>query len=248
MKTAGTSLRGMLEERLGTAGVYPSSEDLAVLPRGWYPGPRELLERDAEGESHGAKVLVGHVPYVLADLLHPRPFVTTVLREPVARTVSLLEHRRRTTPARRDASYRELLEDEELVENQIRDYQTKVFGFDSLDECSDHVNRPLVVDDARFERAMTRLEATDLVGLTDDLAAYTRELERRTGIGRLRQRRSNRGTYGAVELPPDDLRRILELTRRDRLLYDRARQLAPRSRSSAVRLGIDRVVRQLSRG
>ncbi len=246
MKTAGTSLRKMLEERLCMDAVYPSSRDLAETRRGWYPGPAALLERDRDGRARGARVLVGHIPYVLSEHLEPRPFVTAVLREPVARTVSILEHRRRRTPSRRDQTYRELLEDEMLVELQIRDYQTKMFAFDSLDECSRTVHVPLEMHGARFERALARLQATDLVGLTEDFPTFARALGRTTGLAPLSPQESNRGGYETANLEPEVLARIHELTTLDRQLYTRARELAPRDRFPRGRQALELLTKRVT--
>ncbi|WP_410966398.1 hypothetical protein, partial [Salmonella sp. SAL4449] len=55
------------------------------------------------------------------------------------------------------------LANERLVENQIRDYQTKVLALPP----TGNVNGPCVIDDAAFERAKARLLAMDFVGLTE---------------------------------------------------------------------------------
>lgn len=225
MKTGGSSLRRIIQSEIGVDAIYPSDQDLTELPHGWYPGPKSLLGSLEAGDTHTADVLIGHLPYVLADAMQPRPKVVTLLREPVARTVSMMEHRRRHTPSLRSASYRQLLDHEPFVMGQVKDYQTKIFAFDSIAECPDHVNVPLAIDDDRFERALARLEKVDVLGLTENIPTFLAELCNTTWLENLEPLRHNEGGYGQPDLPPDVLERILELTARDRVLYERARQL-----------------------
>jgi hypothetical protein len=225
MKTAGTSLRRMVIDGLGPEAVYPNDEDLDQRHRRWYPGNLELLEDVQAGRTHGARLLVGHVPYVLAEALDSRPLTVALLRDPLARSLSMLEHRRTRRGPFRGASYREMLADEGLVARQVRDYQTKIFAFDSLDECAENVNVPLEIDEGRFERAMARLEQVDVLGVVEDLPSFARRLERVAGIPVGDERRDNSGSSERPELDRDVLQRLEELTRRDRELYQRALEL-----------------------
>lgn len=222
MKTAGTSLRRVLQDRLGPGGVYPSDEDLAALPEHEYLGPRDLLEADQQGRTGPARVLIGHLPYVVVDGFTSRPVTAAVLRDPLARTISMMEHRRRSG-ALAEATYEELLDHDEFVANQIRDYQTKVFAFDSVDECPDGVNVPLEIDDGRFGRALRRLDSVDILGLTEDLDSFLSRLGEAVGLDEVAARRDNPGRYQPPELGPQVRERILALTERDRELYARAR-------------------------
>jgi hypothetical protein len=225
MKTAGTSLRRMLIDGLGPAAVYPNDDDLAALPKGWYPSPSDLAEQVAAGHHHGARLIVGHVPYVLADALPHRPLTVLLLRDPIARAVSMMDHRRAGSKRRRTATYTELLADEGFVANQLRDYQTKMLAFDDLDECAESVNTPLPIDDARFARALDRLAAVDVLGVVEDLPAFTRRLEVIAGIRPGPERTDNRRRGERDPLGEDVRRRLTELTARDAVLYQRALEL-----------------------
>jgi hypothetical protein len=225
MKTAGTSLRGMLVDGLEPAAVYPNDDDLQVLPNGWYPSPAELVEHVEVGAHHDARVIIGHVPYVLADALPRRPVTIMLLRDPVARTVSMLDHRRTRSSKYRGASYAELLANERFVARSLRDYQTKMLAFDTVEECTPTVNVPLDIDEARFARARQRLEQVDVLGVLEDLPAFTRRLERVTGIRPGPERTENPRRRARDPLEPDVLARIEELTVRDRTLYERALEL-----------------------
>jgi hypothetical protein len=225
MKTAGTSLRRMLVDGIGPEAVYPNDHDLEVLPKGWYPSPSGLVEHVAAGAHHDARLLIGHVPYVVADALPRRPLTVMLLREPVARTLSMMDHRRTRSRRFRAASYADLLADESFVRRQVRDYQTKMLAFDALEECAANVNVPLEIDDARFARAMRRLEEVDVLGVVEDLPTFSRRLERVTGIRPGRERTANPRRRARDPLEPDVRARIEELTTRDRTLYRRALEL-----------------------
>lgn len=225
MKTAGTSLRGMLVDGLGDGAVYPNQDDLDALPKRWYPGPAAMLDHVRARRTHGARLLIGHVPYVLADALPRRPRTILLLRDPVARAVSMLEHRRRRTRRLRGVPLAELLDDETFVAAQIRDYQAKILAFDHVDECPDHVNVPLDVDGPRLDRALQRLEQVDVLGTVEDLPGFRRRLEAVTGIRPGPEQQANRGDYDRDALAPALHARLEELTQADAVVYERAREL-----------------------
>lgn len=236
MKTGGTSLRRELAAAAGADGLYPSDGDLAERDKGSYPGPRELARHVRDGRDGGARVLIGHLPYVFVDELEQRPLTATLLRDPVARTISMMEHRRRKSPELGDATYEELLELDGFVQRQLANYQTKVFAFDSLDECPEHVNVPLAIDTSRFERALARLEAVDVLGLTEDYPAFARALTRQAELDVAGERQANRGRYGRPEVSDAVRERILELTTLDRVLYRRAQELVARQSTPLRRI------------
>jgi hypothetical protein len=222
MKTAGTSLRGMLADGLGAAAVYPNDDDLHRLPKGWYPGPADLVEQVHAGSAGSPRLVIGHLPYTLVDALVARPRTITLLRDPIARAVSMLEHRRTRSKRHRGASYADLLADESFVARKLRDYQTKTFAFDHVGECATNINIPLEIDDARFERALARLDEVDVLGVVEQLPAFTRQLQNVTGIAAGEERTANRGAYDRDPLPDDIRRRLEVLTARDAVLYRRA--------------------------
>lgn len=82
-KTGGTSLRTLMDiffavEDINSKQIYDLQgfyKELATLSR--------------------YRFLRGHVPYTIAQYIHPDPFVITMLRHPVKRIVSLYKHARR---------------------------------------------------------------------------------------------------------------------------------------------------------
>jgi hypothetical protein len=170
MKTAGTSFRHFCLESHQNL-VYPTDADLKANPvPGWYLTSEEFIAFVNGGglEQGDAKFIFGHYPYSIIRHLKPRFRVATVLREPVARSISQIKHRRRSAPDRFKAmSDIEVLKTTGSLERQVRNYQTKVLGM--LEHPSIGVNDPVIVDETMFQRALENLEAVEFLGLTERL-------------------------------------------------------------------------------
>jgi hypothetical protein len=157
MKTAGTTLRSILEDDLGGHAIYPNAGELARREHGWYPQATEVLDSLPSLRPHA--VLIGHFPAAILDRLPGRYRGAVVLRDPVQRALSALAHMARmhaTVPAR-------LVDDERMVGRLVRDYQTKILG------CPD-VQRPNFhdrVDDATLDAALDRVATLPFVGITE---------------------------------------------------------------------------------
>jgi hypothetical protein len=212
MKTAGTSLRRMLQQELGQRAVYPSDRDLEKLPHGWYRSGRDILENFHTLPQH--RVLIGHFAAEIGDRL-PIPYRTAAfVRDPLQRSLSTLvhfgEHFRRP-PA-------ELLGDSDFIDTRIRDHQTKVLGGQGITDSHDHCQ----IDDATLARAISRIGRIDFVGITEWSPKSFEVFDRRfgTGIAQHQIRENVLRPEGSElsELVP----RIEELVRRDRVLYEAA--------------------------
>ena len=201
----------MLERELGAEEVYPNDADLAELPHGWYPTTTEIVERSAAIDR---RVVIGHYPASLAGALSGEPRqVVTVLREPVARTVSMLLHRRRTLGSHEPLEA--LLDDERFVEAQLRDYQTKVLGM-GLGE----VNLPFPTDDRTFVDARDALHSMHCVGVAERFGAFCAAFDARYGTRLAAEVRRDNAAPGAGAHIPRRLRnRILPLVERDLELH-----------------------------
>jgi hypothetical protein len=223
MKTGGTSLRRMLVDAVGEDRVFPNDEDLALRPHGWYPGPQEFVGLLRSGQTHGATIFIGHFPFVLHEEFDSDPLTVALLREPAARTLSMLKHRKLKSKQFAGATYEQILEDADFVERQIRDYQTKIFAFDSIQQCPETVNIAFEIGEHRLKRAVDELGSVDILGLTEDFASFCTRLTEATGI-ELRPRRDNRSASGD-QLQPHETKRIDRLTRHDQPLYQEAAAL-----------------------
>jgi hypothetical protein len=212
MKTAGTSLRRMLQEEYGPRRVYPGDPHLNKLPGGCYPPAKALLESFRALPPHN--VLVGHFTAAFADQL-PLPYRTaTFLREPIQRSLSHLVHGSKllgTTPAK-------LLDDPAFISSRIADLQTRVFGAESVCDPQEVI----AADETMLARAIHRLEKMDFVGLTERFADSCRIFDQRFGTriaGRTRRENVLRPEGNELtELIP----RLEPHLRHDRVLYETA--------------------------
>ena len=208
-KTAGTSLRRMLQASLGMNAVYPSDEELSIRPNGWYPSEAEILETFPSLRPYFC--ITGHFSAAIVDRL-PRPHRTAVfLRDPIQRSLSALAHFHHTTGTPPDR----LLDDEEFVTRSIRDHQTIRLG-------NKEPRMPPAGDTRILERALDVIDAFGFVGLTERFRESCMLFDSTFGtmIGAA-VRKENvlrpNGTEFSELLP-----RILPLVNLDRVLYERA--------------------------
>lgn len=211
-KTAGTSFRRMLQDEYGPRLVYPGDPHLARLPYGLYPSGQELLRNFRSLPPHN--VLVGHVAASLADLL-PKPYRSVVfLRDPVQRSISLLNHWSRVL----DVPIAELMDDDHFMTTRVRDFQTRSLGADGVADTGEAG----LADDHTLARAIARLDTMDFVGLTECFEESCRRFDDRfdTRIARF-IRRDNvlrpEGNELAGLIP-----RVEPLVRCDQVLYEAA--------------------------
>ncbi len=160
----------------------------------------------------------GHFPYFVTDLV-PEAITLSVLREPVARIVSLIDqHRRLQAP---DLTIEEIYEDPKVFNRTILDHQTKIF---SMAE-SDGINawtQSIDVDATRLESAKVRLGEVDLLGFQETFDDFLGALESRWGWRILPVERVN--TAGTRPVVSDAFRRrIIDDNRYDMELYEYAR-------------------------
>lgn len=211
-KTAGTSLRRMLQLEYGVRLVYPGDSHLERLPHGWYPTGKDLLRGFDSLPPHN--VLVGHVAASLADLL-PKPYRSVVfLRDPVQRSLSLLAHWSRVLRVPIPG----LVDDHDFMATRVQDFQTRTLGAEGVVDLKDTGT----ADDHTLTRAMQRLDSLDFVGLTERFEESCRRFDDRfdTRISRFIRRENVLRPEGheLSEIAP----LIEPLVVRDRILYDTA--------------------------
>lgn len=211
-KTAGTSLRRMLQDEYGSKLVYPGDFYLRHLPNGWYPLGSEMLRDYASIPQHN--VLVGHFTAAMADMLPRRYQTATFLREPTQRSLSMLGQFSRALKVPVPA----LLENMQFMTQNIVDFQTRILGADGV--CDPH--QVGTVDDTVLARAVARLQALDFVGLTERFPESCAVFDRRfrTSISQhIRREFVYRPEGGELS---EFIPRIEPLIGRDRMLYEKA--------------------------
>ena len=211
-KTAGTSLRRMLQDEYGPRLVYPGDFYLNQLPNGWYPLGSEMLRDYTKIPPHN--VLVGHFTAAMADMLPRRYQTTTFLREPMQRSLSMLGQFSRMLKA----PVPRLLEDAQFMNDNIADFQTRILGAEGV--CDPH--QVGTVDDAVLARAVARLQTLDFVGLTERFQESCAAFDARfhTGISRLIRREVVHRPEGCEM--SEFIPQVEPFIERDRVLYEKA--------------------------
>jgi len=190
LKTAGTDLFTRLggdpdltvdhDFDFSPSEIYPNATDGDVITVAPQLSIEQLLARWAVRRDE-IRIVMGHFPLCTVDLLDA-PFTTlTVLREPVARTLSFLRHHRKTIPADRTTSYDEIYEDDFRFRSLIQNHMVKMFSL-SVDEMGmggalTHVD----FDRDRLERAKARLSTVDVVGTQEHFEVFAHDLEAQFG-------------------------------------------------------------------
>jgi hypothetical protein len=164
MKTAGTSLRLMLSKTLGPDRVFPNHSDLRNYPRRWYPPNGEMAAKVASPPRSGIDCFIGHYTYAFVANLPVRIEAVTFLRDPIARTVSMLKHHRRFLDVP-DTPLETILDDTEFVDLMIKNYMTKVF---SIENPLQGVNTRYTISESELARAVENLSKMSFVGFVDN--------------------------------------------------------------------------------
>lgn len=181
-KTAGTSLRRHLMENFDRSEVYPPPQEgglfnyLVIYQMGGY-----LVELPADEQAR-YRLFQGHVPFTVTQRLafETPPTTFTVLRDPVARILSVLNQKKKHRPELAGASLEEIYDNRKYFEGQILNHQAKIFA---VPDDSDLLSGfdPFPVGPADLDRAKQNLGKVDVIGLQSDMPAFLAELERRFG-------------------------------------------------------------------
>lgn len=214
MKTAGMTFNEHIRNNFPAEVIYPGPDDLTGVDY-WVIKNLRAAVTDRRAE---IRLWHGHFPYFVTDLV-PEAITLSVIREPVARIVSLIDqHRRLQEP---DKTIEEIYEDPTVFTRTVLDHQTKIF---SMVE-SDNINawtQPIDVDAARLEIAKTRLGELDLLGFQERFDDFLQALASRWSWKILPVERVN----SAEEKPvvSDTFRRkIIDDNQFDMELYEYAR-------------------------
>jgi hypothetical protein len=167
-KTAGTSLRQMLEDEYGEQQIYPGIFYLKHMTNGFYPLGSEMLRDYIKLPPH--KVLVGHFTAAMADMV-PTPYETaTFVRDPVQRSLSMLNFWSKIM----HIPLSTLIDDTQFMMQHIADYQTRILGADHV--CDPH--QVGIADDDMLARAIKRLETINFIGITEHFSESCRKFDK----------------------------------------------------------------------
>ena len=217
MKTAGMTFNRYIDANFFPDEIYPGPDgdptgaDYWVIAR---------LRAAVEERVDRVRLWRGHFPYFVTDLV-PGAITLSLMREPVARTLSQLDnHRRGHAP---DADLEELYEDRLINGRMIRNHQTKIFSMTEADGPSTcwHIMK---LDRERLTAAQSTLERVDVLGFQEEFEVFLRRLEHRYNWRIEHVDDVNVGDEPRVS--ESFRRRIAEENALDVELYEYARQLS----------------------
>ncbi|MFM2091611.1 MAG: hypothetical protein RLZZ127_2100 [Planctomycetota bacterium] len=195
-KTAGTSLRVMLEQRLAPA------------ERLWIYGTKETLSLDQAGALpaetiRSTRVCMGHFPYGVHERLGVAPRYATVLRDPVDRVISRYRHALRAAGLTPEAlPIQEWLDRERSRGSLVPfDHQVRLLGGDGPDALGQAI--------ARLKRDFVA------VGFVDTLPRFVRRLSGHLGIDLGRPEVRNATPKRAGDIPESWRTLVADLNRGD---------------------------------
>jgi hypothetical protein len=250
MKTGGTSFVLQMATNFAPAEVYPSEALDRRAPTDVEPyASVDDLERLTPQRRAEIRVFTGHLPLVARELIGPDVVTLTLLRDPVARAVSVLKHFKRLYARYRDLPLDAIYDDDIVFPHFVQDFQTRVFALEPADHprafagTADYrslrfaleappgshaaITPPVTIDAARLARAKQNLDSVDVVGVNEEFAAFVAELRQRFGWwgdGADYDARANVSSEPWVA--SDALRaRIARESANDQALYEHARQL-----------------------
>jgi hypothetical protein len=217
MKTAGMTLNRHMNTNFAPDQRYPTDGDRAMD----YMMINRLHDAIAE-RGERVRVWRGHFPFYVTALV-PDAITMTILREPVARTLSMLaQYRARNEP---DKTLEAVYDDPKVCDRMLRNHQTRVFSFTEADEPPTYL-KVIDLDAARLAAAKATLERVDLLGVQEEFPKFLDALEHRFDwqIDAIEDIH-----VGPETTVPESLRRrIREDTLLDAELYEHARGLVGR--------------------
>lgn len=239
MKTGGSNLVWHAKAMLEPGETFPNEQDHRFVD-GVLDAQHHLsisyLTGLSEERRRAIRFYSGHYPYVAIELLGVDLRTIAVLREPVARTLSLLRalgrpgiwgDRSKRYPK---ASWplEDLYDDPTVFEALVHNHQTKVFSMNATDPLETFRDE-IVIDEARLEVAKANLERLDVLGVTERYDDFLTAVEARFGWRVPPDSRVNQGPPADGRVAsPSLLRRIAEDNAVDVALHEHARALVAR--------------------
>jgi hypothetical protein len=223
MKTGGTTFLQQLLRNFAPEEVYPNHELDFDAEHFLKHLSVEYLLSLSEERRQTIRVYAGHFPYVATEMLDLDLVTLTVLREPVARAVSLLQQLKHNGPRHQLSTLDQIYADPLVFVRLASNHQTKIFCTRADDQPVNFRNE-IEIDADRFALAKRNLAQVDVLGFTEQFDAFLDELERRFGWHFDRELRAN-STSGIEDASSDLRRRIAEDNQLDLELYEYARSL-----------------------
>lgn len=218
-KTGGTALYQRLRESFGPDAVYPTPEDqgdvAAVID------VDHLRRRFAEHQPR-IRVITGHFPFCIGELLGVPLTTFTILRDPVERTLSVLRRRQAIDAAYQGRGLVEIYESDAL-RPFVQNHMTKMLSFTPDELSATPLTMPVDIREQHLERAKVNLQSIAVVGLQERFEEACEALQNQFGWDLGPPRFANRSVPQPI---PDGLReRIAADNSIDQELYAYAEDL-----------------------
>lgn len=222
-KTAGTTLRKILESRIEPHLVLPDDYSIQRF-QGLYP-PVKFLKRYDSREIQRYVFFRGHYHYDYISLM-PRPCKSiTILREPLGRAISHIQMMIRDNPL-----YKGMTLDEFVHKNcqSINNFQTRFFARTVLDQSQetfglDFIETKFALHNSDIESAKNNLKKIDYVGIQSDLPSLIKKIIPSYDVSQMSK--ENAFSY-STELGADSLQRLKDNLAFDFELFELAKGLA----------------------
>jgi len=192
-KTAGTALWQRLNDAFEPHELYPGPGDGEP--------PISTLAVDNLVQRWGARgseirVVAGHFPLCVTDLLGGEFTTFSVLREPVERIVSGLGHYRDTEPGMAHASLEEIYDDP-LRQLLLRNHMVKMLSLTTA-EMTNGAFTEVEFTHERTQRAIEAARGMDVIGVQERFDDFCDTLAQRFGWDLGRPRFANRSSGSEV--------------------------------------------------
>lgn len=223
-KTAGTALRDRLRATYEDHEIYPNATDgpdarVAVI------SVKHLCDRwEARGDE--IRLLTGHFPVRVTEMLGAHFVTMTVLRHPVERTLSFLRHQaaRRQRGATEDTPIEEIYADPFRFEAMIQNHMTRTLSLTPEEMLvGDGVLTTVPYTPERLDMAKEALASLDLFGIQERFDDFCDDLSGTYGVDVGGPLRTN--TTEAGEVPAGFADRIADDNALDMELYEFACRL-----------------------
>lgn len=177
-KTAGTTLRRRMAGYFGEDAIYPNGTDGTDIYQ-VIVSIEHLLRRMAV-RGHQVRVVAGHFPLCVRELLGSGFRTLTLLRDPLERTLSYLRHHREQTPQDRGRSLEEIYDDPLRFHGLVHNHMTKMFSLTVEETTADMLTRVAFTPE-RLQRAKENLASVEVIGVQERFDEFCRELDARFG-------------------------------------------------------------------
>ena len=200
-KTAGNSFIRCIYENYAQSSIYPNYFEKSILNRGSYITVENLLE-NKEDLLKSKQWLIGHFDYNIVQAIWPQAKVYVLLRDPVYRIISNIEHLRLKDARYKDVSFEFLLD---KYGKSMAWQQARLLGYDPKSN--------------NLEQVFKRIEQLHFVGITSHFDRCL-DILKAEGWKKLRHTKMNKGLYSKSDILESQIESVKSLDLIDQKVYD----------------------------